>query len=80
MVEKDAIVLNDSMQTAYLKKHYATGEWHYAEVGKHKEELDFRPVDQKVLQHIQEKYTESENFKKVFRKMRNHTNEQTLKI
>ncbi len=80
VVEKDAIGLKNSMQTAYLKKHYATGEWHFAEVGKHKEELNFRPIDQKVLQHIQEKYTDSKNFEKVFRKMGNNTNEQTLKI
>ncbi len=62
VVEKDAVQLVNQNRQAFLKKHYKTGKWHFAETRKPSDELHFRPLNPEVLRYIQEKYAESKNF------------------
>lgn len=80
VVEKDAIVLRNGRQTAYLKKHYGSGEWHYAQVQKNKEQLNFRPVDQITLSSIRSNYAHCDELKIVVEKFKTNTEQQSLKI
>ena len=80
LIEKDAIVLRSDTKQAHLKKHYASGRWHFAEVGKNQEALNFRPIDDSVLKHIQNNYGQSRNLSSVIAQMKINTNEQTLKL
>lgn len=63
LVETDAISLKSDTKEAILKKHYGTGQWHFAEGKINQEEGNFRPVDVQVLQYINESYSQSKNFR-----------------
>lgn len=73
VVEKDAVQLENQNRQAFLKKHYKTGKWHFAEIGKSSEELHFRPLDPEVFRYIQDTYSESKNFGRIEKQVKgNH--------
>ncbi|PKA97779.1 hypothetical protein B0O79_1448 [Flavobacteriaceae bacterium MAR_2009_75] len=61
-VEKDAIHLQSQSKRGFLKKHYKSGKWHFAETKKDSDELHFRPITQEVSKYIRQQYSESKNF------------------
>ena len=61
VIEKGAIRLERGGRTAYLKRHYMDGRWHYAETGRNNQELHFRPADGPVIQHLRIHFSDSEN-------------------
>jgi hypothetical protein len=61
VIEKGAIRLESGGRTAYLKRHYMDGRWHYAETSQNDEELNFRPVNGPVIQHLRTHFLDSEN-------------------
>jgi hypothetical protein len=61
VIEKGAIRLESGGRTAYLKRHYKDGRWHYAETDRNDEELHFRPVNGPVIQHLRTHFVDSEN-------------------
>ncbi|RPG37826.1 MAG: hypothetical protein CBB72_002010 [Muricauda sp. TMED12] len=61
VIEKDAIRLESGRWTAYLKRHYKDGRWHYAETGRNNQELHFRPADGPVMVHLRTHFSDSEN-------------------
>lgn len=79
VIEKDAVVLKNNGRKAYLKKHYGTGQWRFAEAQKNQDNLNFRPVDQSMLGYIRNHYT-PRNLGITFEQIRKATKEQTLKI
>ncbi len=65
VVEKDAVRLESQGKKAFLKKHYKTGKWHFAELRKSSDELHFRPLNTEVLRYIRQTYSESKNFGRI---------------
>lgn len=61
VIEKGAIRLESGGRTAYLKRHYMDGRWHYAETGRNDKELHFRPVNGPAIQHLRTHFVDSEN-------------------
>jgi len=61
VIEKSAIRLESDGRTAYLKRHYMDGRWHYAETGRNDKELNFRPADGPVMGHLRTHFSDSEN-------------------
>jgi len=61
VIEKGAILLESGGRTAYLKRHYMDGRWHYAETLQNYQELNFRPVNGPVMGHLRTHFTDSEN-------------------
>ena len=61
VIEKGAIRLESGGRTAYLKRHYMDGRWHYAETLQNNQELNFRPVNGPVMGHLRTHFSDSEN-------------------
>ena len=61
VIEKGAIRLESGGRTAYLKRHYMDGRLYYAETSQNDEELNFRPVNGSVIQHLRTHFADSEN-------------------
>jgi hypothetical protein len=61
VIEKGAIRLESGERTAYLKRHYINGLWHYAETRQHDEELNFRPAGRQVIERLRVHFADSEN-------------------
>ncbi|MDF0716551.1 hypothetical protein PY092_10360 [Muricauda sp. 334s03] len=80
VVEKEAIMLKNNERTAFLKKHYGTGEWRFAEGEKNQEEMNFRPIVGSVLRHIDRNYSHSKNFPIALVKLKNNLAVQTVQM
>ncbi|HEA22813.1 hypothetical protein LCGC14_0676300 [marine sediment metagenome] len=80
LVEKDAVLLKSGIKTAQLKKHYGTGQWHFAESNNPSQELRFKPIDKKALKNIQDHYGHCKNFNKAIARIKKYTNQQTIQL
>lgn len=80
LVEKNAIVLRSSTNTAQLKKHYGTGQWHFAESNNPAKELQFKPIDEKTLKNIHDHYGQSKDFNRAIARIKKNINEQTIQL
>ncbi len=78
LMESESIVLKSNTREAQLKKHYGTGLWHFAESSAGQKEMNFRPVDDGVLLHINKIYAHSKNFRTAVKQIKNNTEVQTL--
>lgn len=61
VIEKGTIRLESGGRTAYLKRHYMDGRWHYAETLQNNQELNFRPAKGQVIEHLRTHFADSEN-------------------
>lgn len=61
VIENGAIRLESGGRTAYLKRHYMDGRWHYAETGRNNQELNFRPADESIIEQLRTHFADSEN-------------------
>lgn len=80
LVETDAISLKSNTKEASLKKHYGTNQWYFAEGKNNQEELNFRPVDDNVLRHINETYSQSKYFRMAVTQLQKHQGVQTVQM
>ena len=61
-LEKGAITLKNGLILGFLKKHYKTNRWHFAQsyIGD-KKDLNFRPIDKRFQAYIDQTFPDSKN-------------------
>lgn len=80
LIERSAILLKGNNKEAYLKIHYGTGQWYFAEIERNGAEPDYRPLDESTLQVIYRDYALSKNFSTLVTKLEDKPNEQIMRL
>ncbi|RKN83512.1 hypothetical protein [Ulvibacterium marinum] len=78
VIEKGAVYLESHGKKAFLKKHYRTGKWHFAEIRKPSEELHFMPITPEVSKYIRQQYSQSKDFGTIESRVIDNTPRRTI--